>query len=270
MTAQTTYDACVDALREFVGNAGFSDVVIGLSGGMDSTLVACMAVDALGADHVHGVMLPGPYSSQSSIDDAQELADGLGIKAQSVSILRPFEAFESILKKPCGGTFTGLAAENTQARCRMVCLMALSNAHGWMLLNTGNKSEGLMGYATLYGDMAGAFAPIGNVYKTDVYRLAAWRNERAEAEGQRPPIPGSVFTKAPSAELSAEQTDEKSMGAPYEIVDAVLRVLEEGGSADAASKAAGCTLELAQGIADRVASSSFKRALAPTAPVVQA
>lgn len=268
MTAQTTYTACVDALREFVRNAGFSDVVLGLSGGMDSALVACMAVDALGAEHVHGVMLPGPYSSQSSIDDAQELADNLGIEAQTVSILRPFEAFESVLKKPCGGSFAGLAAENTQARCRMVCLMALSNAHGWMLLNTGNRSEGCMGYATLYGDMAGAFAPIGNVYKTDVYRLAEWRNGQAAGQGKVAPIPESVFAKAPSAELSADQTDEKSMGAPYEVIDAVLRSLERGERAEAAAASAGCSVEFAQGVAERMAASAFKRALAPCAPAV--
>lgn len=270
MTAQSTYTACVDALREFVEAAGFADVVLGLSGGMDSALVACMAVDALGAERVHGVMLPGPYSSQSSIDDAQSLADNLGIEVQTVPILRPFEAFEAVLAKPCGGSLSGIAAENTQARCRMVCLMALSNAHGWMLLNTGNKSEGYMGYATLYGDMAGAFAPIGDVYKTDVYRLAEWRNGKALDDGQTPPIPESVFTKAPSAELSSDQTDEKSMGAPYAVVDAVLRALEAEEPLEAACEAAGCSLAFAEEVAARVASSAFKRALAPAAPSVQA
>lgn len=269
MTAQSTYTACVDALRDFVQEAGFSDVVLGLSGGMDSALVACMAVDALGADRVHAAMLPGPYSSQASIDDAQELADNLGIEAQAISILRPFEGFEAALARPCGGSLSGLAAENVQARCRMVCLMALSNAHGWMLLNTGNKSEGLMGYATLYGDMAGAFAPIGDVYKTDVYRLASWRNEKAERAGERPPIPRSVFTKPPSAELSADQTDEKSMGASYEVIDAALRAFESGADVPAVAKACGRSEDFVREIERRVAASAFKRALAPQAPSVE-
>ena len=133
MNPQQMYTACTDALGAFVRSAGFTDVVIGLSGGMDSTLVAVMAHDALGADHVHGVMLPGPYSSESSIDDAEALAANLGISNITVPICEPFEAFEAVLARACGGALTGLAAENTQARCRMVCLMALSNAHGWLM-----------------------------------------------------------------------------------------------------------------------------------------
>ena len=134
MNPHQMYEACTDALGAFVRGAGFTDVVIGLSGGMDSTLVAVMAADALGADHVHGVMLPGPYSSESSIDDAEALALALGISNITVPICEPFEAFEAVLARACGGALTGLAAENTQARCRMVCLMALSNAHGWLCL----------------------------------------------------------------------------------------------------------------------------------------
>ena len=172
------YDACTAALGSFLRDAGFSEVVIGLSGGMDSSLVAVMAADALGAAHVHGVMLPGPYSSESSIDDAEALAANLGIEVRTVSICEPFEAFESVLARACGGALSGLAAENTQARCRMVCLMALSNAHGWLMLNTGNKSEACMGYSTLYGDTAGAFAPLGGVYKTDVFAMARARNRQ--------------------------------------------------------------------------------------------
>ena len=172
MNPQQMYEACTAALGAFVRSAGFTDVVIGLSGGMDSTLVAVMAHDALGADHVHGVMLPGPYSSESSIDDAEALAANLGISNITVPICEPFEAFEAVLARACGGALIGLAAENTQARCRMVCLMALSNAHGWLMLNTGNKSEAAMGYSTLYGDTAGAFAPLGGVYKTDAFAMA--------------------------------------------------------------------------------------------------
>ena len=184
--------ACTDALGAFVRSAGFTDVVIGLSGGMDSTLVAVMAHDALGADHVHGVMLPGPYSSESSIDDAEALAANLGISNITVTICEPFEAFEAVLARACGGALIGLAAENTQARCRMVCLMALSNAHGWLMLNTGNKSEAAMGYSTLYGDTAGAFAPLGGVYTVSYTHLIALR----QCGGEEP-----LFARRQEAQL---------------------------------------------------------------------
>ena len=201
---------------------------------MDSTLVAVMAADALGADHVHGVMLPGPYSSESSIDDAEALALALGISNITVPICEPFEAFEAVLARACGGALTGLAAENTQARCRMVCLMALSNAHGWLMLNTGNKSEAAMGYSTLYGDTAGAFAPLGGVYKTDVFAMARWRNRRAVEEGGTGPIPVNVFVKPPSAELAPDQEDEKSLGVDYATLDRILvAYVEEGKDAAA-------------------------------------
>ena len=234
MNPQQMYEACTDALGAFVRSAGFTDVVIGLSGGMDSTLVAVMAHDALGADHVHGVMLPGPYSSESSIDDAEALAANLSISNITVPICEPFEAFEAVLARACGGALIGLAAENTQARCRMVCLMALSNAHGWLMLNTGNKSEAAMGYSTLYGDTAGAFAPLGGVYKTDVFAMARWRNRRAVEEGACGPIPVNVFVKPPSAELAPDQEDEKSLGVDYATLDQILiAYVEEGRDAAA-------------------------------------
>lgn len=266
MRAGEKYDACVDALREFAEGAGFSDVVIGLSGGMDSALVAVMCADAFGAERVHGVLLPGPYSSDHSVEDARELADNLGVRADVVSICEPFEAFERVLARACGGELTGLAAENTQARCRMVCLMALSNAHGWMLVNTGNKSEAMMGYSTLYGDMAGAFAPIGGLYKTDVYEVARWRNDRAKAEGAVPPIPERVFSKPPSAELSPDQRDEASMGIDYATLDALLRAHAEMGLDAEGLVRAGfdpCDVER---VLRTVRATAFKRALEPPAP----
>ncbi len=226
------YRICTDELRDFVTGAGFADVVIGLSGGIDSSVVAVMAVDALGAGHVHGVLLPGPYSSEHSIVDAEELARNVRIDVRTVSICEPYEAFERVLARACGGELSGLAAENTQARCRMVCLMALSNAYGWMLVNTGNKSEAMMGYSTLYGDTAGAFAPLGGLYKTDVYALARWRNERALERGDVAPIPENVLLKAPSAELSLDQSDEGSLGIDYATLD---RILIGTSSADEAS-----------------------------------
>jgi len=266
MNPQQMYVACTDALGAFVRGAGFTDVVIGLSGGMDSTLVAVMAADALGADHVHGVMLPGPYSSESSIDDAEALALALGISNITVPICEPFEAFEAVLARACGGALTGLAAENTQARCRMVCLMALSNAYGWMLVNTGNKSEAMMGYSTLYGDTAGAFAPIGGLYKTDVFAVARWRNRQAEIAGEVPPIPEHVFVKPPSAELSPDQEDEKSMGIDYPTLDRLLKAHVDRGLDAAALVSEGFDAADVERVLRTVRATAFKRALEPPCP----
>ena len=271
------YDACTAALGDFVRGAGFSDVVIGLSGGMDSSLVAAMAVDALGAASVHGVLLPGPYSSESSIDDAEALAANLGIEARTISICEPFEAFESVLARACGGALEGLAAENTQARCRMVCLMALSNTYGWLMLNTGNKSEACMGYSTLYGDTAGAFAPLGGVYKTDVFAMARARNRRGAEAGVRGPIPVNVFVKPPSAELSPDQEDEKSLGVDYGTLDRILvAAVEQGADAEAIVEtfvAEGRDGEEVRDLVDRVlartAANAFKCALEPPYPAVR-
>lgn len=262
------YRLCVKALKEYVEDAGFSDVVIGLSGGIDSALVAVMCADAFGAERVHGVLLPGPYSTPHSLEDAQELASNLGMESRVVSICEPYEAFERALAEACGGELRGLAAENTQARCRMTCLMALSNAHGWMLVNTGNKSEAMMGYSTLYGDMAGAFAPLGGLYKTDVYAASRWRNAQAASNGQVPPIPERVLTKPPSAELSPDQEDEKSMGIDYATLDKLLLAHVEHGQDAATLKESG----FAEGDVDRVLATvratAFKRALEPPSPAV--
>lgn len=266
MRADERYDACVHALRGFVREAGFSQVVIGLSGGLDSSVTAAMCVDALGAECVHGVLLPGPYSSDHSVTDAQDLAANLGIQAQTVSIREPYEAFARALAPACGGELSGLAAENTQARCRMVCLMALSNAHGWMLVNTGNKSEAMMGYSTLYGDTAGAFAPIGGLYKTDVYEVARWRNEQARAAGQVPPIPEHVLIKPPSAELSPGQEDEKSLGIDYATLDALLVAHVERGLGAEALEAAGFARCDVDRVLTTVRATAFKRALEPPFP----
>lgn len=266
MQSGEQYEACVEALKAYVQDAGFTDVVLGLSGGMDSTLVAVMCVDAFGAHRVHGVMLPGPYSSDHSLDDAHELADNLGIETSVISICEPYEAFKQVLAAPAGGELVGLAAENTQARCRMVCLMALSNAHRWMLVNTSNKSEAMMGYSTLYGDTAGAFAPLGGLYKTDVYALARWRNEESVRQGATPPIPSQVFTKPPSAELSPGQEDEKSMGIDYATLDRLLKAHVEQGLDCEELVAAGFPRAEVERITATVAGTAFKRALEPPFP----
>lgn len=266
MDASQKYAACVDALEEYARDAGFDEVVIGLSGGIDSSLVAAMCVDAFGAARVHGVLLPGPYSTDHSVSDAEELAARLGIETFIVSIREPYEAFARALAPACGGALEGLASENTQARCRMACLMALSNAHGWMLVNTGNKSEAMMGYSTLYGDTAGAFAPLGGLYKTDVYALSRWANEQAEREGRPAPIPQHVLEKPPSAELAPGQEDERSMGIDYPELDAILEAhFEHGMDADAVA-AQGFDREQVEAVLHRARSYAFKRALEPPFP----
>lgn len=267
MTPEEMYCACCEATADYVRAAGFTDVVIGLSGGMDSALVAVMAADALGAAHVHGVLLPGPYSSEHSVDDAEALARNLGIDHRSISICEPFEAFEHVLARACGGELKGLAAENTQARCRMVCLMALSNAHNWMMLNTGNKSEAQMGYSTLYGDTAGAFAPLGGVYKTDVYAMARWRNRKGVEAGHEGPIPVNVFVKPPSAELAPGQSDERSLGVGYDALDKLLvAAVEHGRGLEEAAAAAEMDVVQARNILARAKAYEFKRALEPPFP----
>lgn len=267
MDARQAYGTCVAELREFVRGAGFADVVIGLSGGIDSSVVAAMAADALGASHVHGVLLPGPYSSEHSTTDAEQLAANLGMDVCTVSICEPYEAFARVLAPACGeGGLTGVAAENVQARCRMVCLMALSNAHGWMMLNTGNKSESYMGYSTLYGDMAGAFAPIGGLYKTEVYALARWRNEQAAEEGAVPPIPANAIAKPPSAELAPGQSDEASLGISYAELDPVLIAAFERGLTEQEMDAAGFDPAQVRRVLGRAAATAFKRSYEPPCP----
>lgn len=267
MKAGDKYQACVDALAAYVKGVGFSQVVIGLSGGIDSSVTAVMAVDAFGAKNVHGVLLPGPYSTGHSIDDALALAENLGIESHTVSICEPFEAFEQVIRKSYKEKLEGLASENTQARCRMVILMALSNANRWMLVNTGNKSEAAMGYSTLYGDTAGAFAPLGGVYKTDVFAMARWRNRRAVEEGGTGPIPVNVFVKPPSAELAPDQEDEKSLGVDYATLDRILvAYVEEGKDAAAIVAESGLSRDLVDYVIARTDANAFKRALEPPYP----
>ena len=269
MQAKDMYQACADALRDFAAGAGFTDMVVGLSGGIDSSVIATMCVDVFGAEHVHGVMLPGPYSTDHSLDDARDLADNLGIQTNAVSICEPYKAFAATLSEAGCGELAGTPAENTQARCRTVILMALSNANNWMLVNTGNRSEAMMGYSTLYGDTAGAFAPIGGLYKTDVYAVARWRNEHAAEQGEVPPIPTHVLVKPPSAELSPGQEDEKSMGIDYPTLDRLLIAHYEHGQSAEALVAAGFDAEQVERIIAKADGMAFKRAMEPAFPDVK-
>ena len=212
------YDALVVGTRDYVHKNGFTDVVIGLSGGIDSSIVAAIAVDALGVDHVHGVAMPSRYSSQGSLDDAEKLATALGIDHRVVSIEPAFGAYLEMLEPSFTGRDPDLTEENLQSRVRGMTLMALSNKFGWMVLTTGNKSEMAVGYFTIYGDSAGGYAAIKDVFKTQVFALCRRINERAGREI----IPETVIIKPPSAELRPDQRDDQSLPA-YEDLDPILR-----------------------------------------------
>src|SRR4051812_31883837 len=213
------YRAMMVALRDYVGRNGFPGVILGLSGGIDSALSAAVAVDALGADKVRGVMLPSKYTSDESLDDARASARLLGCRHDVISIAPGVDALDEMLPR-----MSGLAAENVQARLRMVALMALSNSGGQMLLTTGNKSEMSVGYATLYGDMAGGYSVLKDAYKTTVFALSKWRNHQRPqgALGPDGPVmPARVISKPPSAELRPGQKDEDSLP-PYSTLDRIL------------------------------------------------
>ncbi len=222
------WDALVLGTGDFVRKNGFTDVVVGLSGGIDSALVAAIAVEALGPEHVHGVLMPSRYSSDHSIGDAVALADNLGIEHRTVPIEPAHAALMGMLEPAFGERPPGLTEENLQSRIRAVILMGLSNAFGWMLLNTGNKSESSVGYSTLYGDSAGGYAVIKDVSKLRVYELCRFRN----ASAGREIIPANVLTKPPSAELRPDQRDDQSLP-PYEVLDPILALyVEQDLSAD--------------------------------------
>ena len=210
------WNAIVVGLRDYVIKNGFSQVLIGLSGGIDSALVAALACDALGPELVHGVAMPSKYSSAHSIEDAEELAKNTGLRLRTVSIETMVDAYMSEL------TLSGLAEENLQARVRGTTLMAISNQENMLVLATGNKSELACGYSTLYGDAVGGYAPIKDIYKVDVWALSRWRNEAARIAGEQPPIPVRSIEKEPSAELRPDQKDSDSLP-EYEILDEVLR-----------------------------------------------
>jgi NAD+ synthase/NAD+ synthase (glutamine-hydrolysing) len=220
--------ALVLGTRDYARKCGFGRVVLGLSGGIDSALTAAIAVDALGAGNVIGVLMPSPFSSHGSIDDALALAQNLGIETLTLPIADAMNAMEATLADAFAGTERGVAEENIQARIRGNLLMALSNKRGALLLTTGNKSELAVGYCTLYGDMSGGLAVIADVPKTMVYRVANWLN----ASRSNPVIPVASITKPPSAELRPDQTDQDSLP-PYDVLDAILvRHVEQHQSAE--------------------------------------
>ncbi|MET9757522.1 NAD+ synthase [Streptomyces sp. NPDC006372] len=214
---EEVYSALVVGLRAYVAKNGFKSVLIGLSGGIDSSLVAAIACDAVGAQNVYGVSMPSKYSSDHSKDDAAELARRTGLNYRTVAIEPMFDAYMGSLG------LTGLAEENLQSRLRGTLLMAISNQEGHIVLAPGNKSELAVGYSTLYGDSVGAYGPIKDVYKTSIFRLSEWRNRAARERGQTPPIPENSITKPPSAELRPGQVDTDSLP-DYPVLDAILEL----------------------------------------------
>jgi NAD+ synthase len=226
---EADYAACVLGLRDYVNKNGFPGVVMGLSGGIDSALTAVIAVDALGPQRVHCLLLPYKYTAKASLEDATALATKLGVKYETIPIAAAVEGLEASLAEIFKGTARDTTEENIQARARGIILMSYSNKFGQMVITTGNKSEMSVGYATLYGDMNGGFNPVKDLYKTEVYRLARLRNrwKPAGALGPDAPlIPERIFTKAPSAELKEDQKDEDTLP-PYDVLDQILERLVE-------------------------------------------
>ncbi|MGI9134766.1 MAG: NAD+ synthase, partial [Rhodoferax sp.] len=218
---QDLWDALVLGLRDYVGKNGFPGAILGLSGGVDSALVLAIAVDALGADRVRAVMMPSPYTADISWLDARDMAQRMGVRYDEISILPEFEAFKQSLAGEFAGRAEDATEENIQARIRGTLLMALSNKFGSIVLTTGNKSEMATGYCTLYGDMAGGFAVIKDLAKTLVFKMAHWRNAHDPYGSASSPIPERIITRAPSAELRPDQTDQDSLP-PYEVLDAIV------------------------------------------------
>ena len=225
--AEEVYHALVTGTRDYLRKSGFGKALVGLSGGIDSALTATIAADALGPENVVGVTMPSRYSSEGSVSDSKELADNLGIECWVVPVEPAHRAFADMLDPYFAGTAPNVAEENVQARIRGNVLMTISNKFGWIVLTTGNKSEMAMGYATLYGDMAGGFAVIKDVPKTLVYELCRWRNGNAAGfDGARPPIPQAIIDKPPSAELRPDQLDADTLP-PYEQLDPIVRAYVE-------------------------------------------
>ena len=255
------WQALVIGLRDYVEKNGFRSVVVGLSGGIDSALVVAIAIDALGAKRVNAVAMPSKYSSDHSIADAQAMADATGIHFRTVAIAPMVDAFMANL------TLKGLAEENIQARVRGTTLMGISNQEGHLVLATGNKSELAVGYSTLYGDAVGGFAPIKDIYKTDVWALARWRNEVAITAGQAAPIPVNSIEKEPSAELRPDQKDSDSLP-DYLLLDRVLTAYVDEDQGSAALLAAGFDEVLVRRVIAMVDKAEYKRRQYPPGPKV--
>jgi NAD+ synthase (glutamine-hydrolysing) len=255
------YGAVVLGLRDYVRKNGFKSVLLGLSGGIDSSLVAAIACDAIGAEHVFGISNPSVYSSDHSRDDAAELAARTGLNYRVVPIQPMVQPFLDTLG------LTGLAEENLQARVRAVVWMGLSNADGHLVLACGNKSELSVGYSTIYGDAVGGYAPLKDVPKTVVWRLAKWRNADAKERGKQPPIPENSIAKPPSAELRPGQVDSDSLP-PYDLLDDILDDYVEQDRGSAELVAAGFDHEIVSKVIQLVDKAEYKRRQYPPGPKI--
>ena len=264
--SEEVYGALVLGVRDYVRKNGFRSVILGLSGGIDSALTATIAADAVGPDNVYTVVMPSRYSSDHSVGDAEELVKRQGVHSVTVPIRSMVDAFEAELA-PAGFPPAGLPAENLQARVRGVILMGLSNAAGHLVLTTGNKSELATGYSTLYGDSAGGYGPIKDVLKTLVWELARWRNDRAVARGESPPIPENSITKPPSAELAPGQKDTDSLP-DYEVLDALLDDYVEKDMGAEQLIAVGHDPDLVQRVIRLVDQAEYKRRQYPPGPKI--
>jgi NAD+ synthase (glutamine-hydrolysing) len=260
------YAALVTGVRDYVRKNGFRSVILALSGGIDSALTATIAADAIGPGNVHVVLMPSRYSSEHSVTDAEDLVERQGLHALTIPIASMVDAFTKELT-PAGFPETGLPAENLQARVRGVVLMGLSNAGGHLVLTTGNKSELATGYSTLYGDSAGGFGPIKDVFKTLVWELSRWRNAEAARQGATPPIPENSITKPPSAELAPGQMDTDSLP-PYEVLDALLDDYVENDMGTAELIAAGHDPALVERVVRLVDAAEYKRRQYPPGPKI--
>jgi NAD+ synthase len=255
------YRAMVESLRDYCGKTRFEKVLLGLSGGIDSAIVAAIAADALGPDNVRCVMLPSEYTSQSSLEDAQGVVDALGCKYDTVSISGPRAAVSEALAPLFAGMDDGLTEENIQSRMRGLLLMAQSNKFGEMLLTTGNKSEVAVGYATIYGDMNGGYNPIKDMYKTRVFDACRWRNANHRPWMKAPAgevIPVAIIDKPPSAELRPDQRDDDSLP-PYDILDGILKMLVDADKSVADCVAAGFERETVKRVEHLLYISEYKR-----------
>ena len=250
--SEEIWEGLVLGLKDYVEKNNFKSVLIGLSGGIDSALVATLAADAIGADRVYGVAMPSKYSSDHSLIDAKQLAENIGLNYRIIEITPMVANLLENLK------LDGVAEENLQARVRGITLMGLSNQEGHLVLATGNKSELAVGYSTLYGDAVGGFAPIKDLYKTQVWHLATWRNELAILQGQTPPIPVNSITKEPSAELAPNQKDSDSLP-PYEVLDKILNIYIDQDGGRPKALAAGFNLELVDKVVRLVDRAEYKR-----------
>jgi len=250
------YKALCLGVRDYVGKNRFPGAIVGLSGGVDSALTLCIACDALGAERVRAVMMPSKYTAQMSLEDSRELARNLRVRYDEISIRPAFDAFLGLLAKEFANRPVDATEENLQARIRGTLLMALSNKFGAIVLTTGNKSEMAVGYATLYGDMAGGFAVIKDILKTLVYRLCRHRNGVARV------IPERILTRAPSAELRPNQTDQDSLP-PYDVLDAIISAYMENDLSPAEMVAQGLGLEAVKRVVEMIHRSEYKRRQAP-------